>query len=83
MVDKLVDSSIVRANMCFSELPHPVRGCIDRRCNNSFGSVVRAMGREAQLDGYGLKCSETSQEEYGSSSICFASVERIDPVQER
>lgn len=67
MVDKLMDSSIIRANMGFGQLPRPIAGGVDWWCDYPIWPW-RALW-EAELYSYGFEGSSISQEVYSSCCI--------------
>lgn len=83
VVDKLVNSSVVRTDVCFSELPHPVSGGTNRWCNNTFGSRTWTPWGEAKLNGNGLESAHIRQEQDSACCIRFAAIKTINPIEER
>ena len=80
MVDKLMNPGIIRANMGFRQLPHPITGGVHRRRDNALWP--QRAWFEAELYSYGLEGSSICQEENSPRCICFAAIKGIDFVDE-
>lgn len=83
VVDKLVNSSVVRTDVRFSELPHPVTSGTNRWCDNTFGSRTWTCLWEAKLNGNGLESAQIRQEKDCACCIRFAAIKCINPIEER
>lgn len=83
MIDELVDTGVVGADVGFGELPEPGGGGVDGRSENTLGAfAVVGGGRETKFDGDGFKGAERCLVEYGPSCVGFSAVLRVDPINE-
>lgn len=82
MVNELMHSRIVGANMSLGELPHPVGSGIDRGRHHAFRSGTRSGRGKAEFYGNGLESARGCQEEDGACGVGFPTIKGIDPFKE-
>lgn len=81
MVDKLVNPSIIGANMGLGKHPHPISSCINRRCNYALRSRAWSRWRQAKFYGHRLQSTKGCQEKYGTCGVGFSTIKGIDPFK--
>ena len=78
MMDKLVNSSVIGANMCFGKLPQPIRAGIQWRGKDLFGLFPL---RKTKLDGNRLQSAHSRQVQDGTGCISFPVFLSIDAFE--
>lgn len=84
MVNELVDTSIVGADMGFGHLPEPIVSGIGGWSHDpaSTGAISRRW-RQTELNCDRFQSPDRSQEEQGASRVGLPAVLGVDPVEER